>query len=177
MGCGSSMQVYPTNCPFVDILKLVKSVELTYDQKYLVRETWKCLEVSKREIGVSVYKRFLTMHPELKKHFSEFRSIDISEINGRHGHPRRLLMAIDNAVTAMGDSESYSAYLIELGRRHRELRFTITPAHFDDLRKCFLSVIMEILASASFWNSEVEKAWCCLFTSISTMMLKGLELS
>lgn len=69
------------------------------------------------------------MHPELKKHFNEFRSIDPSEITGKHGHPKRLMMAIDNAVTAMGDSESYSAYLIELGRRHTSLHFKITKKH------------------------------------------------
>ncbi|KXJ08948.1 hypothetical protein AC249_AIPGENE1925 [Exaiptasia diaphana] len=116
------------------------------------------------------------MHPELIKHFSEFRSIDINEINGRHGHPRRLLMAIDNAVTAMGDSESFYAYLIELGRRHIELNLRISQSHFEGLRKCFISVIMEILTSASYWNSKVEEAWEALFCSISTMMLKGLSL-
>lgn len=67
------------------------------------------------------------MHPELKQHFSEFKNIDIGRINGTHGHPKRLLMAIDNAVTAMGDSESFSAYLVELGRRHNMPN--IQPSH------------------------------------------------
>lgn len=57
MGCESSVQVSPNECPFLDMIKLTKSVELNYEQKYLVRETWKFLEVSKREIGISVYKR------------------------------------------------------------------------------------------------------------------------
>ncbi|XP_031561463.1 cytoglobin-2-like [Actinia tenebrosa] len=178
MGCSSSIDVNPAHRKaHIDIFKMAKSCELSYEQKYLIRETWKFLEVSKREIGISVYKRFLTMHPELKQYFTEFKNIDIGHINGTHGHPKRLLMAIDNAVTAMGDSESFSAYLVELGRRHNMPHLRPSHVHFNDLRKCFLSVIMEVLDSATFWNSEVEKAWNQLFDSIAIMMLKGLEMS
>ena len=69
------------------------------------------------------------MHPELKQYFTEFKHIEVGQINGTHGHPKRLLMAIDNAVTAMGDSESFSAYLVELGRRHHMPKLQPSPAH------------------------------------------------
>ncbi|EDO44016.1 predicted protein [Nematostella vectensis] len=174
MGCGSSV-VTQGNMPHLCGLKL--ECDMTYEQKYLIRETWKFLEVSKKEIGVSVYKRFLNMHPGLQTYFSEFKHIKIDNINGSHGHPRRLLMAIDNAVTALGDSDSFSAYLVELGRRHHGMNFRPGPTHFNDLRKCFLSVIEEILATASLWDFQVEEAWNRLFDSITAMILRGIQLA
>jgi hypothetical protein len=59
MGCASSVGVDPASSKDapIDIFKLAKSAELTYEHKYMIRETWKFLEVSKKEIGISVYKR------------------------------------------------------------------------------------------------------------------------
>nr|AUV50083.1 globin-like protein [Exaiptasia diaphana] len=176
MGCTSSSNSSSgTEIHFSDKLRHTKSADLTWEQKYLIRETWKFLENYKSEIGISVYKRFLTIHPELKIHFKEFRSIEISEINGLHGHPKRVMTAIDDAVTTMGDSEEFYAYLFELGKRHADLDFKISRTHFDDLRKSFILSIMERLDSTQFRRDDVEGAWDKMFCTITTMMLKGLS--
>lgn len=56
MGCGhSSVEILSSDWYFIDMDKIF--VELTSQQKYLIRETWQFLEVSKRDIGIAVYKR------------------------------------------------------------------------------------------------------------------------
>ncbi|EDO44015.1 predicted protein [Nematostella vectensis] len=180
MGCGSSV-VTQGNMPHLCGLKL--ECDMTYEQKYLIRETVDNREcVNEKDFLAWRYvcelaAIFLNMHPGLQTYFSEFKHIKIDNINGSHGHPRRLLMAIDNAVTALGDSDSFSAYLVELGRRHHGMNFRPGPTHFNDLRKCFLSVIKEILATASLWDFQVEEAWNRLFDSITAMMLRGIQLA
>ncbi|XP_020910160.2 cytoglobin-2-like [Exaiptasia diaphana] len=177
MGCACSASSFPGSLHRFGALRNTKAEDLTPRQKYILRETWNSVvEAYRQDLGISVFKRFLTMNPELKIYFKEFRSVPISEITDRHGHPNRLMTAIDEAVKEMGNSDTFYAYLYELGIRHGGFKLVISRTHFDDLRKCFVSCIMALLdGTIPFDNIEVEKAWTALFCTISTVMLKGIS--
>lgn len=173
MGCTNSHSVENSLIarPFVAIEKTV--IPLTDEQIRIVRETWEIIEPKKKEIGVNVYMRFLTMNPNLKTRFTEFKEISVDEINKSNGHPRRLMAAIENSVSSLEDPETFAGYVLELGRRHTRLHFKPSKSHFMDLRKAFINCIKELLSS--HWTLEVEESWVLLFDFMAAMMIKGFS--
>ncbi|KAJ7363648.1 hypothetical protein OS493_009810 [Desmophyllum pertusum] len=171
MGCTNSHSVENSMIayPFVAIEKTV--IPLTGEQIRVVQETWEIIEPNKKETGVNVYMRFLSMNPYLKARFTDFKDISVDEINKSNGHPRRLMAAIENSVTSLDDAETFAGYVLELGRRHARLNFKPSKAHFVDLRKAFIYSIKEFLASS--WSSEVEESWVLLFDFMAGIMIKG----
>ncbi|KAL9969208.1 hypothetical protein ACROYT_G021398 [Oculina patagonica] len=157
--------------PFVAIEKTV--IPLTVDQKRIVQETWKIIEPYKKDIGVNVYIRFLSMNPHLKARFHEFKDISVEQINKSNDHPRRLMAAIENSVTSLNDPETFAGYVLELGRRHARLNLKPSKSNFIDLRKAFICTIQEFLAS--HWRSEVEESWVLLFDFTTGIMIKGIS--
>ena len=62
------------------------------------------------------------MKPDLAKLFPELRSINSGQFDASNtvfGHAERVMRAVENAVSALDDADSFTAYLEELGRRHK----------------------------------------------------------
>ena len=66
--------------------------------------------------------RFFEKNPEYQRLFPEFKDVppeELEKTNALYGHAKRVMKAVENAVSALDDAESFSAYLEELGRRHK----------------------------------------------------------
>ena len=62
------------------------------------------------------------MKPDLPKLFPELKSINSGQLDSSNtvfGHAERVMRAVENAVSALDDADSFTAYLEELGRRHK----------------------------------------------------------
>ena len=44
---------------------------------------------------------------------------ELEKTNALYGHAKRVMKAVENAVSAIEDAESFREYLEELGRRHK----------------------------------------------------------
>lgn len=77
-------------------------------------------------------RRFFENNPEYKRLFPEFKGLSLSDIEKTkdlYGHAKRVMKALENAVSAMDDAENFAAYLEELGRRHKDR--PTKPLHLD----------------------------------------------
>ena len=54
---------------------------------------------------------------------------ELEKTNALYGHAKRVMKAVENAVSALDDAESFSAYLEELGRRHKTR--ALKPAYLE----------------------------------------------
>lgn len=62
------------------------------------------------------------MKPDLPKLFPELKNVNSGQIGTSHAlfsHAERVMRAVENAVSALDDAVSFTAYLEELGRRHK----------------------------------------------------------
>lgn len=62
------------------------------------------------------------MKPDLPKLFPELKSINNGQLetsSAIFSHAERVMQAVENAVSALNDAVSFTAYLEELGRRHK----------------------------------------------------------
>lgn len=75
------------------------------------------------------FYRFLSMNPNLKALFIEFRGTLVTELNRSNGHPRIVMTAIENVVSSLDDPEILAGYVLELGRRHARLGFKPSKSH------------------------------------------------
>lgn len=167
MGCGSSSSRHRD--------KFKASVfPLTTAQKYLVRETWETIEIHKSSVGKKTFIKFFENNPEYQRLFPEFKDVPPSELaktNALYGHAKRVMKAVENAVSALDDSESFSAYLEELGRRHKT-RF-LKPTYLDSMQEALMFVLKDLLKSS--WTEETADAWNKLFQFITEHMVYGLQ--
>ncbi|XP_029193067.2 cytoglobin-2-like isoform X2 [Acropora muricata] len=164
MGCSSSVAHKTTQV----------SLPLSETQKYLVRETWETVEQHKNNVGKKTFLRFFQKNPEYQKLFPEFKDVDPSELektSALHGHAKRVMKAVENAVSSLDDAFSFAAYLEELGRRHKSR--ALKPIYLDAMQESLMSTLKELLNHQ--WTSETEDAWNRLFHFISSTMIKGLQ--
>ena len=66
--------------------------------------------------------RFFDMNPDHQKLFPEFKDVPPTELentNALYGHAKRVMKAVENAVSCLDDAVSFAGYLEELGRRHK----------------------------------------------------------
>ena len=80
--------------------------------------------------------RFFEKNPEYQRLFPEFKDVppeELEKTNALYGHTKRVMKAVENAVSALDDAESFSAYLDELGRRHktRALKPAYLEVHYE----------------------------------------------
>ena len=81
------------------------------------------------------------MNPEYQKLFPEFKSVapdDLEKTNALYGHVKRVMKAVENAVSSMNDVETFTAYLEELGRRHGTP--TLKPSYLDVSSTSYITV-------------------------------------
>lgn len=77
------------------------------------------------------FLRFLSENPGMKSRFTDFKDISVDQINKSTAHPKRLVAAIENCVNSMDDVETFSAYVLELGRRHAKLNLKPTKSQVN----------------------------------------------
>ena len=91
------------------------------------------LRISLKLIGyIFIFYRFFEKNPEYQRLFPEFKDVPPTELektNALYGHAKRVMKAVENAVSALDDAESFGAYLDELGRRHKTR--ALKPTHLD----------------------------------------------
>jgi len=165
MGCGSSTHK-PTEKSAV--------MPLTPAQKYLVRETWETIELHKNSVGKKTFLRFFEKNPEYQKLFPEFKDVppeELEKTNALYGHTKRVMKAVENAVSALDDAESFSAYLDELGRRHKTR--SLRPTHLEAMQDALMFTLQDLLKSS--WTDETSDAWKKLFHFIIDHMIYGLQ--
>ena len=100
--------------------------------------------------------RFFEVNPEYQKLFPEFKSValdDLEKTNALYGHAKRVMKAVENAVSSMEDAETFSAYLEELGRRHKTR--ALKPTYLDVSSSlfctaCYLAVLLSITQVNSY---------------------------
>ncbi|XP_068673110.1 cytoglobin-1-like [Montipora foliosa] len=164
MGCSSS----------VTHKSMHVSLPLSETQKYLVRETWETVEQHKNNVGKATFLRFFQKNPDYRKLFPEFKDVDLLEIeknSALHGHAKRVMKAVENAVSSMDDAFGFAAYLEGLGRRHKSR--ALKPIYLDAMQESLMSTLKELLNHQ--WTHETEEAWNKLFLFISSTMVKGLQ--
>lgn len=79
-----------------------------------------------------ILDRFFETNPEYQRLFPEFKDVpplELEKTNALYGHAKRVMKAVENAVSALDDAESFGAYLDELGRRHRTR--ALKPTYLD----------------------------------------------
>lgn len=72
------------------------------------------------------------MNPDYQKLFPEFKDVDPVELENTgalYGHAKRVMKAVENAVSSLDDAFSFAAYLEELGRRH--IARALKPSYLD----------------------------------------------
>ncbi|CAH3152669.1 unnamed protein product [Pocillopora meandrina] len=164
MGCSSSLSQKHAHI----------SLPLSEPQKYLVRETWETIEQHKNMVGKKTFLRFFEMNPDYQKLFPEFKDVDPVELENTsalYGHAKRVMKAVENAVSSLDDAFSFAAYLEELGRRH--IARALKPSYLDAMQEALMYNLKDLLRSQ--WTKETEEAWNRLFRFISSTMVKGLQ--
>lgn len=76
--------------------------------------------------------RFFDLNPDYQRLFPEFKDVDPSELENTsalYGHAKRVMKAVENAVSSLDDAVSFAGYLEELGRRHKAR--ALKPAYLD----------------------------------------------
>lgn len=102
---------------------------LTYITSENTRDTIPRLD---KDIRYFFVLRFFEKNPEYQRLFPEFKDVPPSELektNALYGHAKRVMKAVENAVSALDDAESFAAYLDELGRRHKAR--ALKPTYLD----------------------------------------------
>ncbi|XP_078345225.1 globin-1-like isoform X2 [Oculina patagonica] len=165
MGCGSS------NNKLRDKSSVIP---LTEAQKYLVRETWETVEIHRNSVGKKTFLRFFEKNPEYQRLFPEFKEVppeELEKTNALYGHAKRVMKAVENAVSALDDAESFSSYLEELGRRHKTR--ALKPTYLDAMQDALMFTLNDLLKSS--WTEETAEAWRKLFHFIIDHMICGLQ--
>ena len=67
----------------------------------------------------------------MKSRFTDLKYISVDQINKSTAHPKRLVAAIENSVNSLDDVETFSAYVLELGRRHAKLNLKPTKSQVN----------------------------------------------
>ncbi|XP_031559588.1 globin-1-like [Actinia tenebrosa] len=166
MGCGSSAHSNLHKDPI--------SIPLSTAQKYLVRETWETIDAQKKSVGKKTFLRFFDINPDFQKLFPEFVNLkreELEKANALHGHAKRVMKAVENAVTAMDDAESFAAYLEGLGQRH--IARALKPSYLDAMQVALMDTLQDLLQSQ--WTQETSEAWNILFRFIADTMKRGLQ--
>ncbi|XP_020600641.1 neuroglobin-like [Orbicella faveolata] len=165
MGCSSSLG--PRKPAHI-------SLPLSETQKSLVRETWETVEQHRNAVGKKTFLRFFDLNPDYQRLFPEFKDVDPSELENTsalYGHAKRVMKAVENAVSSLDDAVSFAGYLEELGRRHKAR--ALKPAYLDAMQEALMYALKDLLKSQ--WTKETEEAWNKLFRFISSTMVKGLQ--
>ncbi|KAJ7380385.1 hypothetical protein OS493_008841 [Desmophyllum pertusum] len=113
------------------------------------------------------------MHPNIQDTFPTFKGVRLDELmNSRslYLHAKRVMAAVENAISALDDMEVLVESLTRLGQRHR--LWFVREEHFTVVGEALLWTLQDMLASAC--TSQVIEAWKELFNFISKTMLRGI---
>ncbi|XP_068672902.1 globin C, coelomic-like isoform X2 [Montipora capricornis] len=167
MGCGSSSAHPKLKDKFA-------SYQLSVAQKYLLRETWETVQLHKNTVGKQTFMKFFESNPEYQRLFPEFKDLPLLELentNALYGHAKRVMKAVENAVSALDDAVSFGAYLEELGRRHKTRALKAT--HLESMQSALMSTLQDLLKTS--WTEETAEAWNKLFKFLKDQMIYGLQ--
>ena len=105
----------------------------------MVRQSYTALEISAILIMFTTVfyclfffsRRLLELNPDLQDTFPSFGGVALDELMNSRSlflHSKRLMAAIESAVSSLDDGQEFTEYLIDLGERH--LAKSISEKHF-----------------------------------------------
>ncbi|XP_023216665.1 neuroglobin-like isoform X2 [Centruroides vittatus] len=149
---------------------------LTSRQIELVTETWQIVSQDMANVGVIIFQRLLTQHPELCKLFKKFMTLKEDgtydwDLGGMERHALLVMQALEAAIDNLDDSRVLSGILFELGCKHA--RYNVQEDMFDKLWDALKSGLEETLQEQM--TKEVTQAWFSVFRYISHHIVKGMR--
>nr|AUV50079.1 globin-like protein [Actinia tenebrosa] len=174
MGCSSSLENKKIACS--SSVYGSRSIALSPKQKKIVQSTWLLLEPKKNELGVQIFLSLFEAIPSLQQVFPEFRNVKLETLKTErslHGHTKRVMKVVENAVTSLEDPDSMIEYLLELGRRHRYRQIKPKPLHLEEICKCIKTTFMVYLGSE--WTTDVAESWNIFLDSVISLIKEGLH--
>jgi hemoglobin-like flavoprotein len=139
-------------------------MQITRQQKQLLRETFAQVQSHSAIAGLLFYRRLFTLEPSLKP---LFRS-DI-EAQGR-----KLFEALEFAIASLESPQTHTAVLETLGRRH--VAYGVRDEHYDTVGAALLWTLEQDLGPA--FTPEVKAAWVAIYGFMAgTMKRAASEMS
>lgn len=87
--------------------------------------------VGRNDIPVFPLYRLLELNPDIQDTFPSFRGVALDELMNSRSlflHSKRLMAAVEKAVSSLEDGQEIVERLTDLGRRH--IAISITEKHF-----------------------------------------------
>lgn len=130
------------------------------EQQRLLEQSWRQLSPSRDTMVTNFYDRLFTQHPELEPLFST----DPDE------QGRKLMIALNIAVSQLGRLDQVRDSLRDLGRRH------VAYGVLDQQYPPFIEILLESMGTTlgpDAFTHDVEMAWRAAFNIIVGEMLAG----
>ncbi|KAK2169420.1 hypothetical protein LSH36_10g10035 [Paralvinella palmiformis] len=144
---------------------LGQTLELSLDEKLLIRQTWsyKSSDMGKR--GLDIFVRLFELHPVYRSYFQKLRDIDIDNLRESpklRDHGGRVMVSITDLVDTMDSPTNLRDMAIKIGRAH----FSRGVRH-NQYRELFAIVLDYLQDKASVvYNDAAEAAWQKLFNYV-----------
>ncbi|CAH3161705.1 unnamed protein product [Pocillopora meandrina] len=176
MGCTSSVQSKNQAVhPLVSSLVNNKvSISVSEENKIILRESWKTLDLRRTAAGKKVFARLLELNPNLQDAFPSFRGVALDEVMNSRSlflHSKRLMAVVEETVLSLDDAKELIEDLTNLGERH--LAMSITEKHLKVMEEAFVLMLQDILEGSC--SEQIIKAWRELFGFMAKTMLTGQE--
>jgi hemoglobin-like flavoprotein len=131
-------------------------IELTENQKKLVRTSITRAERMAEVVGLTFYKRLFELDPKLRPLFQH----NIQE------QSKKLMATLKMVVDGLDYSQELVASIRSLGRRH--VQYGVKEEHYDAVGEALLWALDEALGSD--FTPEARKAWLTVYTWLAATM-------
>eukprot|EP00794_Sanderia_malayensis_P017836 gene17836-19619_t len=200
MGCSASMHDKKTKKDTSKNGPAVKKTifPLSMYQMSLLKYSWEEIKKIAPVFGSRVFYRLLKEHPEMQPLFPEFSYLhnveELKHLDRLTGHPKKLVVTIDDAIAALDDADVFIQYLNELGEKHaanslkpeylnslpellKTLRIVLQIHEYytraGALGLAFLDSVRDMLGESEY-SEDVKKAWSDFYNFICKLMKQGL---
>ena len=140
-------------------MKSGPALNLTWQQKELVRESFESVREYADSVVLLFYGRLFELAPQVRGLFT----IEIRE------QARKLMSTLTSLVDALDRFGELRSELAELGQRHAGYR--VEPAHYEVLASALMWAFGQALGVA--FDRETRLAWEQLLREVSAVMIEG----
>ncbi|XP_075242402.1 cytoglobin-like [Convolutriloba macropyga] len=146
---------------------------LSWNEKRLVRKSWKKAEKVVVEAGVDVFISMFEKYPESKQYFHQFRDLSSPEAFRNNlllrAHNIHVINMIDQVVRSMHNKSLMDAIIVDTGKRHFNRHVTIQLLQF------FGPEYARSLSRRGNFDTRTLQSWHHLFAYIVALMVQGVE--
>ncbi|XP_045188418.2 globin C, coelomic-like [Mercenaria mercenaria] len=182
MGCTNSVKVSKTSCSNIETdqptltIKLGPQMDLTENEKRIVKSTWHHMTKDISENGLRVFLRIFETCPETKElfHVENSQHIELTRNQVIRGHGARFISAIWAAVNCLDESgdkqEKLREVLFVLGQQHKD--YSGFKAEYSEIFYDALMWQWELCIGDNF-TSEVSDTWSHVFVYMMENLKEG----